>query len=48
MSFKKGDHLLIIDDNDKDWWFARVKHSGQEGSIPSSYVAKFGSLDVEE
>ena len=50
MSFKKGDQLIIINDDDdnKDWWFARVKHSGQEGSIPSSYVAKFGSLDVEE
>ena len=49
MSFKKGDKLYVDDDDDdKDWWFATIKHSGQEGSIPRKYVAKLGSLDAEE
>ena len=48
MSFKKGDQLFITDDDNKDWWFAKAKHSDQKGFVPSSYVAKFESLDAEE
>ena len=48
MSFKKGDQLFIINDDNKDWWFARAKHSDQKGRVPSSYVVKISSLDVEE
>lgn len=48
MSFKKGDQLIIIDDDDKDRWFARAKHSGHKGYVPSSYIAILGSLDAEE
>ena len=48
MSFKKGDELFIINNDDKDWWFARAKSSGQEGCVPSSYVAELKSLDAEE
>ena len=48
MSFNKGDKLFIINNDDKDWWLARAKSSGQEGCVPSSYVAKFKSLDAEE
>ena len=48
MSFKKGDKLFIINNDDKDWWFARAKGSGQEGYVPSSYVAEVESLDAEE
>ena len=49
ISFKKGDKLYVgNDDDDKDWWFATIKHSGQEVFIPRNYVAKLGSLDAEE
>ena len=48
MSFSKGDKLYIINNDDKDWWFARAKSSGQEGRVPSSYVAEFKTLDAEE
>ena len=54
LSFKKGDLLYIIntdendDDVDDDWWYARSKHTGQEGYIHSSYVIEFESqLDTE-
>ena len=48
LSFKKGDLLYIINTDDGDWWFARSKEAGQEGYIPSSYVAEYNSLDTEE
>ena len=47
MSFKRGDQLLIINTDNQDWWFARAKHSGQEGSVPSNYITK-SPLDMEE
>ena len=47
MSFKKGDLLYIIDRDEGDWWFARSKDTGQEGYVPSNYVAEY-SLDAEE
>ena len=40
LSFKKGDLLYIID-SDEDWWYAISKRTGQEGYIPSNYVAEF-------
>jgi len=47
-SFKKGDLVYIINTDDEDWWLARAKHSGQEGYIPSNYVAEFkNQLDTE-
>ena len=48
MSFKKGDKLFIINNDEEDWWFARAKNSGQEGCVLSSYVAELKSLDAEE
>jgi len=47
ISFKSGDQLFIINDDNKDWWYARAKDSGEEGHVPSNYVAK-SSLDAEE
>ena len=40
LNFKKGDLLYIINKDEGDWWFARVKNGGQEGYIPSNYVTK--------
>ncbi|RWS06212.1 Tyrosine-protein kinase Src42A-like protein [Dinothrombium tinctorium] len=47
LSFKKGEHLLIINDTQGDWWFAKSKASKQEGYIPSNYVAKLESIEAE-
>ena len=48
LSFKKGDLLYIINDDHDGWWFAKAKHSDQEGFIPSNYVEEFKSLEAEE
>ena len=48
LSFKKGDLLYIINTDEGDWWYARSKHTGQEGYIPNNYVAEYKSLDAEE
>ena len=47
MSFRRGDQFYVINNDDKDWWFARAKHSGQEGCVPNNYIAK-SPLDAEE
>lgn len=47
LSFKKGEHLEIINDTQGDWWFARSKATKLEGYIPSNYVAKIKSLESE-
>ena len=47
LSFKKGEHLEVINDTQGDWWFARSKSSKQEGYIPSNYVAKLKSIEAE-
>ena len=48
LSFKKGDLLYIINTDEGDWWYAISKDTGQEGYIPSNYVAEYNSLDAEE
>ena len=40
LSFKKSEQLLIIDNTEEDWWFARSLATGKKGYIPSNYVAK--------
>ena len=48
LSFRRGDLLYVMDSDEGDWWFARSKQTGQEGYIPSNYVAELKSdLDVE-
>merc|ERR1719431_2509423 len=47
LSFKKGEHLIIIDDNQGDWWYARSKSTSREGYIPSNYIAKLQSIEAE-
>lgn len=48
LSFKKGNQLEILNDTQGDWWFARSLYTGQEGYIPSNYIAKLKSLESEE
>ena len=47
LSFKKGEHLEILNDTQGDWWFARSKATKMEGYIPSNYVAKLKSIEAE-
>lgn len=47
LSFRKGEHLEIINDTQGDWWYARSKTTQNEGYIPSNYVAKLKSLESE-
>ncbi|OXA60749.1 tyrosine-protein kinase Src42A [Folsomia candida] len=47
LSFRKGEHLEILNDTQGDWWFARSKSTRQEGYIPSNYVAKLKSIEAE-
>ena len=47
LSFKKGEHLYIINDTQGEWWFARSHSSKLEGYIPSNYVAKLQSVEAE-
>ena len=46
LSFKKGEHLEILNDTQGDWWFARSKATKLEGYIPSNYVAKLKSIST--
>jgi len=47
LSFKKGEHLEVINDTQGDWWFAKSKATKQEGYVPSNYVAKLKSIEAE-
>ena len=47
LSFRKGDKLRIINQQDGDWWQAQ-NALGQVGYIPSNYVAKVQSIQAEE
>lgn len=47
LSFRKGEHLEILDDTQGDWWNARSKITKNKGYIPSNYVAKLKSLESE-
>lgn len=47
LSFRKGEHLEILNDTQGDWWLAKSKRTRQEGYIPSNYVAKLKSIEAE-
>ena len=48
LSFKKGDLLYVMHRDDEEWWFARAKHSGQEGYVPRNNIVDLNSLDAKE
>ena len=47
LSFRKGEHLEILNDTQGDWWYAKSKATKNEGYIPSNYVARIKSLESE-
>ena len=44
LSFKNGDLLYILDNSNKDWWWAKLEIGDKEGYIPSSYVEVYQTL----
>jgi len=47
LAFKKGDSLIVLSQDDGDWWEAQHAVSGKKGYIPSNYVAKKNTIDAE-
>ena len=48
LSFRKGERLEIINNQDGDWWQARSLSTMREGYIPSNYVAEYKTIQAEE
>lgn len=48
LSFRKGEQLQILNNQDGDWWQARSLQTGREGYIPSNYVAEYKTIQAEE
>ncbi|XP_077569729.1 proto-oncogene tyrosine-protein kinase Src isoform X3 [Stigmatopora nigra] len=54
LSFRKGERLQIVNNTRKvncregDWWLARSLTTGENGYIPSNYVAPSDSIQAEE
>ncbi|XP_046355449.2 tyrosine-protein kinase SRK2-like [Haliotis rufescens] len=47
LSFRKGDQMELLDESDGDWWLAKHEN-GQEGYVPSNYVAMENTLESQE
>uniref|UniRef100_A0A3B4UPG6 Tyrosine-protein kinase n=1 Tax=Seriola dumerili TaxID=41447 RepID=A0A3B4UPG6_SERDU len=45
LPFKKGDKLKVLNG---EWWLAKSLLTGQEGYIPSNYVARADTLEMEK
>ena len=48
LTFRKGDHLIVTNQSDGDWWQAQINGTSKRGFIPSNYVAKVQSIQAEE
>ncbi|CAH8531005.1 unnamed protein product [Schistosoma turkestanicum] len=44
----RRDEVLVLADKDSDWWLVQNLSSGRKGYVPSSFVAKKGSVEAEE
>ncbi|XP_013874940.1 tyrosine-protein kinase Blk [Austrofundulus limnaeus] len=47
LPFKKGDRLKVLQESG-EWWLAKSLTTGQEGFIPSNFVARADSLEEEK
>ncbi|KAH0619323.1 hypothetical protein JD844_019318 [Phrynosoma platyrhinos] len=47
LSFQKGEHLKVLEESG-EWWRAKSLSTGNEGYIPSNYVARVNSLETED
>ncbi|XP_013856185.1 proto-oncogene tyrosine-protein kinase Src, partial [Austrofundulus limnaeus] len=48
LSFRKGEHLQIVNNTEGDWWLARSLTTAETGYIPSNFVAPADSIQAEE
>ena len=48
LSFEKGEHLMVINGTEGDWWMARSLLTSREGYIPRNQVALLESYEAEE
>ncbi|XP_042889572.1 tyrosine-protein kinase Src42A-like [Penaeus japonicus] len=47
LSFRRHEHLEVVNKCSEDWWFARSSVTGLSGYIPASYVANLKSIQAE-
>ncbi|XP_078069060.1 proto-oncogene tyrosine-protein kinase LCK-like [Mustelus asterias] len=47
LGFKKGEQLIVLAE-EGDWWKTRSLISGEEGFVPSNFLARVASLEVEK
>ncbi|KAG9510884.1 Tyrosine-protein kinase Src42A [Fragariocoptes setiger] len=47
LEFQEGEHLVIIDDTQGEWWLAKSLTTEKTGYIPSNYVAALRSIEAE-
>ena len=47
LSFKKGEHLQILNRKYGDWWFARSLTTNKSGYIPKNYVTPDNNFHAE-
>ncbi|TNN11703.1 Tyrosine-protein kinase Fyn isoform 1 [Schistosoma japonicum] len=45
---RKRDDVVLLANKDSDWWLVHNLSSGNKGYVPSSFVAKKGSVEAEE
>jgi len=38
LSFKEGDRIVVIDEDETGWWTGRLEKGGQEGYFPATYI----------
>ena len=44
LTFKKGDHLEILNETEEGWWLARHKKTKLEGFIPAKLQDQNGKI----
>ncbi|CAL4166217.1 unnamed protein product, partial [Meganyctiphanes norvegica] len=47
ISINEGELIEVIDISNSEWWFGRSRTTGQEGYVPSNYLAEQYSLESE-
>ncbi|XP_077991094.1 tyrosine-protein kinase Yes-like [Glandiceps talaboti] len=48
LTFRKGEHLQVLNNSDGDWWLAKLLTSKKEGYVPSNYIAALKSINAED
>ncbi|XP_066940367.1 tyrosine-protein kinase Src42A-like isoform X2 [Macrobrachium rosenbergii] len=48
LSFRRCEHLEVLEASSNDWWLAKSHVTGLQGFIPANYVAQLKSIEAEE